>query len=371
MCPAYAVNEYNAGLDRRAATYIQYPQAVPLAYAIDRETCLGCGLCEKVCLAGAINYGDVKRLRNLEVGAVILAPGYQVFDPSCLSTYLYGKSPNVVTSLELERILSPSGPYKGHVMRPLDREEPKSIAWLQCVGSRRVTPGENSYCSGVCCTYTQKQVILTKDHDPEAECTIFHNDIRSYGKDFEPYHHRAEQLPGIRFIRSYASIVGENPETKNVILRYATPDDGVKEEEFDMVVLSVGLEPVDNLDDLRQMLSLSKTSDGFLLEAHPKLEPVDLSVLLSDITRVIKKTAADKGVAFQLAAIGQMPKVRCDSGMIHSAVMDIVSNAFDACTWKAYPEDEKPEVNDSIINRLKVTIIIQLLIFIIKLLPNQ
>ena len=118
------------------------------------------------------------------------------------------------------------------------------MAWIQCVGSRQINPpGGNSYCSAVCCTYTQKQVILTKDHHPEAECTIFHNDIRSYGKDFERYYQRAEKLPGVRFIRSYVSIEKENPETKNVTIRYSTPDDGVKEEEFDMVVLSVGLNP--------------------------------------------------------------------------------------------------------------------------------
>ncbi len=145
--------------------------------------------------------------------------------------------------MDYERLLSSTGPFEGEILRASDKKHPHKIAWIQCVGSRRVTPGENSYCSGVCCTYTQKQVILTKDHDAEAECTIFHNDIRSYGKDFERYYQRTEELPGVRFIRSYTSIVGENPETKNVKLRYSTHEDGVKEEEFDMVVLSVGLNP--------------------------------------------------------------------------------------------------------------------------------
>ena len=180
---------------------------------------------------------------EIKVGAIILSPGIEPFDPKVKDEYGYGKFENVVTSMDYERLLSSTGPFEGEILRASDKKHPHKIAWIQCVGSRRVTPGDNSYCSGVCCTYTQKQVILTKDHNAEAECTIFHNDIRSYGKDFERYYQRTEELPGVRFFRSYTSIVRENPETKNVKLRYATSEDGVKEEEFDMVVLSVGLNP--------------------------------------------------------------------------------------------------------------------------------
>jgi heterodisulfide reductase subunit A len=145
--------------------------------------------------------------------------------------------------MDFERLLSSTGPFEGEILRGSDKKHPEKIAWIQCVGSRRVTEGDNSYCSGVCCTYTQKQVILTKDHNADAQCAIFHNDIRSFGKDFERYYQRTADLPGVRFIRSYVSIIGEDPETKNVKLKYATADEGVKEEEFDMVVLSVGLNP--------------------------------------------------------------------------------------------------------------------------------
>ena len=186
-----------------------------------------------------------------------------MFDPKVTGDYGYGKFENVVTSLDFERLLCATGPHEGEILRASDRKHPHKIAWIQCVGSRRVTPGNNSYCSAVCCTYTQKQVILTKDHDAKAECTIFHNDIRSYGKDFEPYHQRTEQLPGVRFIRSYASIVREIPESKNVIVRYSTPDDGVKEEEFDMVVLSVGLNPPADYADLADMFGIELTAHGF------------------------------------------------------------------------------------------------------------
>jgi heterodisulfide reductase subunit A len=148
-------------------------------------------------------------------------------------------------------------------LRPSDKKHPHKIAWIQCVGSRQVIPGGNSYCSAVCCTYTQKQVILTKDHDAGAECTVFHNDIRAYSKDFERFYHRAENLPGVRFIRSYVSIGKEIPETKNVTIRYATTGDGVKEEEFDMVVLSIGLNPPAEVEKLAAMFGVELNSHGF------------------------------------------------------------------------------------------------------------
>ena len=169
----------------------------------------------------------------------------------------------MVTSLDFERLLCATGPFEGEILRASDKKHPHKIAWIQCVGSRRVTPGNNSYCSAVCCTYTQKQVILTKDHDAEAECTIFHNDIRSYGKDFEPYYQRTEQLPGIRFIRSYVSIGKELPESKNVTIKYSTTEDGVKEEEFDMVVLSVGLNPPADYENLADKFGIELNSHGF------------------------------------------------------------------------------------------------------------
>ena len=172
-----------------------------------------------------------------------MSPGLEPFDPEVKNEYGYGKMQNVVTSLDYERLMCATGPYEGEILRASDKVHPRKVAWIQCIGSRRVTADENSYCSSVCCTYTQKQVLLTKEHDAETECTVFHNDIRAFGKDFERYYERTERLPGVRFIRSYTSIAAEDPESKNVTIRYSTPDDGVKEEEFDMVVLSVGLEP--------------------------------------------------------------------------------------------------------------------------------
>jgi heterodisulfide reductase subunit A len=193
----------------------------------------------------------------------VLSPGYDVFDAKKRGDYGYGTMQNVVTSLDFERLLCATGPHEGEILRPSDKKHPHKIAWIQCVGSRQVVPGGNSYCSAVCCTYTQKQVILTKDHDTGAECTIFHNDIRSYGKDFEPFYQRTEQLPGVRIIRSYVSIGKEIPETKNVTIKYATADDGIKEEEFDLVVLSVGLNPPADSQNLADRFGIELESHGF------------------------------------------------------------------------------------------------------------
>jgi heterodisulfide reductase subunit A2 len=177
---------------------------------------------------------------------------------------------NVVTSMDYERLLCATGPYEGEILRTSDQKHPHKLAWIQCVGSRRVTPGDNSYCSAVCCTYSQKQVILTKEHDADAECVVFHNDIRSHGKDFERFYEKTEKLPGIRFIRSYPSVVSENPENKNITLRYSSPEDGVKEEEFDMVVLSVGLNPPAGYTDLAKKFGIALNAHGFC-----KGNPVD------------------------------------------------------------------------------------------------
>jgi len=242
VCPVRAVNEFDCGLDLRAATYITYAQAVPQSYAIDREACIGCGLCEKVCLAGAVRYDDKPRTRILEVGAIVLAAGNRLFDPSKLDMYSYGASPNVVTSLEFERLLSASGPFMGHLMRPYDREEPRRIAWVQCVGSRTNGERGNSYCSSICCTYAIKQAMVAKEHArSNLEETIFYMDMRTHGKTFEQYYRRAERELGVRFIRSRVHSVEPSGEG-DLKIRYADETGKSREEMFDLVVLSVGYE---------------------------------------------------------------------------------------------------------------------------------
>ncbi len=266
-CPVEYPDQFNQGISQNKAVHVYFSQAIPLISYID-ESCLylkekKCLICESVCQNDAIDLNQTAEKVAVNVGAIILSSGIKPYNPEVKPEYRYRKFQNVITSMDYERLLSSTGPYEGHVLRSSDQKQPQNIAWIQCVGSRRVTPGDNSYCSGVCCTYTQKQVILTKDHDFEARCTIFHNDIRSFGKDFERYYQRAEQLPGVKFIRSYASIVREDPESKNVFLRYSTTDEGVKEEEFDMVVLSVGLNPPAKNKELAEKFDIELNSHGF------------------------------------------------------------------------------------------------------------
>ena len=266
-CPVKVPDPYNQDLSANKAIHIYFSQAVPLVTYI-HESCLyleekKCAICEGICQNEAIDLHQTAQAIKVNVGAIVLSPGYEAFDPKLRGEYGYGEMENVVTSLDFERLLCATGPHEGEILRPSDKKHPHKIAWIQCVGSRQVIPGGNSYCSAVCCTYTQKQVILTKDHVAGAECTVFHNDIRSYGKDFERFYHRAENLPGVRFIRSYVSIGKEIPETKNVTIRYATTGDGVKEEEFDMVVLSIGLNPPAEVEKLAAMYGVELDSHGF------------------------------------------------------------------------------------------------------------
>ena len=266
-CPAKYPDKFNQEISDNKAIHIYFSQAIPLVAYID-ESCRylkekTCTICQGVCKNDAINFDQSAQKVEVNVGTILLSPGYEPYDPKLREEYRYGEFENVVTSMDFERLLSSTGPYVGEILRASDQKHPHKIAWIQCVGSRQVLPGGNSYCSAVCCTYAQKQVILTKDHDAEAECTIFHNDIRSYGKDFERFYQRTEKLPGVRFVRSYVSIVQENPVTKNVSIRYSTTDDGVKEEEFDMVVLSVGLNPPANVQGLAKKFGIELNSHDF------------------------------------------------------------------------------------------------------------
>jgi heterodisulfide reductase subunit A len=266
-CPVNYPDPFNQDISQNKAVHIYFSQAIPLVTYID-QSCLylkekKCRICESVCQAEAIDFNQTPEKQEINVAAIILALGLEPYDPKRNPEYRYGEFANVVTSMDYERLLCATGPYQGEVLRASDQKHPHKIAWIQCVGSRQIIPGGNSYCSAVCCTYTQKQVILTKEHDVAAECTVFHNDIRSHGKDFERFYERAEKLSGVRFIRSYVSIAKEMPETHNVVIRYATPRDGVKEEEFDLVVLSVGLNPPAEVTALARKFGIELSAHDF------------------------------------------------------------------------------------------------------------
>ncbi len=266
-CPVEIPDPFNQDLSANKAVHIYFSQAVPLVPYID-ESCIylkdqKCSICEGVCKTNAIDLHQQPEKLTIKVGAVVLSPGYEVYDPKIRGDYGYGQIANVVTSLDFERLLCATGPHEGEILRPSDKKHPHKIAWIHCVGSRQVLEGAHSYCSSVCCSYIQKQVILAFDHDADTQATIFHNDIRSYGKDFERFYQRAENLPGVEFIRSYVSIGREIPETKNVTIRYATDSEGVKEDEFDLVVLGVGLAPPAKVDRLAEQFGIELNSHGF------------------------------------------------------------------------------------------------------------
>ncbi len=264
-CPVTAVNQYNKGLDDRRATYIEYAQAVPLAFAIDTDTCIGCGLCENMCIAKAIQYDEKERQTTVTAGSVILSAGSKGYDPSEIDVFGYDKFPNVVTSEEFERILSASGPYFGHLMRPLDREEPKSIAWLQCVGSRDTNRCGNGYCSSVCCTYAVKEAMIAKEHvHGELDCAVFNMDMRTFGKDYEKYYLRARDKDGVRFVKARVHTITEIPETGDLDVKYVDETGEIQEEVFSMVVLSVGLQVTDTSIDLAKRLGIKLNHYNFV-----------------------------------------------------------------------------------------------------------
>ena len=254
-CPIEVVDLYNEGLGKRSAIYVEYPQSVPLKYIIDREKCIGCGTCFEVCKAQAIAYDQQDTEATLKVGSIILAPGFEPFDATLKREYGYGRFPNVVTSLEFERILSASGPYGGLVLRPSDGEIPKKIAFIQCVGSRDYQLGV-TYCSAACCMYGMKEAVIAKEHTPtKLDAKIFFMDMRSYGKEFDAYYKRAQGEWGIKFVRSRVAGVTEDPNTCNLFLHFVE-DETPKTEEFDMVVLSTGMRPPKNVEALAKSLGI-------------------------------------------------------------------------------------------------------------------
>ena len=260
-CPVEAIDEYNTGLSTRHSIYIRYPQAVPLVFVIDREKCIGCGICSEICKAEAIRYDEEDAETTLHVGSIILAPGVETFDPSVRSEYGYGRYPNVVTSLEFERILSASGPFVGRVQRPSDGDIPQKVAFIQCVGSRDSKRGSD-YCSSVCCMYATKEAVIAKEHMSNTEPAIFYIDMRAYGKDFDKFIDRAKDEYGVRFIRCRVPKIDEEPNTHDLYITYCENDE-VKREKFNMVVLSVGFTPSDNVRELAEKLGVDLDENGF------------------------------------------------------------------------------------------------------------
>lgn len=234
----------------------------------EAERCLNCGICSEcyqcveACIAGAVDHEMKEEKETIEVGSIIAAPGFETFDATHRGEYGFGVYENVITSIQFERILSASGPFFGHVQRLSDGKEPRKVAFIQCVGSRDVSCG-NSWCSSVCCMYATKEAIIGKEHAKDMEPTIFYMDIRAHGKDFDRFVDRAKNEYGIRYIRSIPSMVKELQQSKNLLLTYVQEDGTLIEEEFDMVVLSVGLTPPKKAEKLAKSLGIDLEEHGF------------------------------------------------------------------------------------------------------------
>ncbi len=278
-CPSKVVNIFNLGLDKRRAVYALFPQAVPNTRAIDGDFCLYlnkgvCRKCEKVCDANAINFEDTDKQYDVNVGSIILTPGLKTYDPGIRQEFGFGRHKNVVTSLQFERMLSASGPCAGEVARPSDNSHPKKLAWVQCVGSRN-EHNANPWCSSVCCMYAAKQSIIAKEHDEEVDSTVFYMELRAFGKDFDKYIEKAKNDCEVKYKRAMISEVVEDPETKNLIVNYINEEGMRVEEEFDMIILSIGFEPRDESQQFAAIFGIETDEYGFAKTS--KLRPVETS----------------------------------------------------------------------------------------------
>ncbi len=313
-CPTKVPNEYNFGHDIRKAIYKDYAQGIPSVFTIDTDHCRlwkgkKCGVCAKVCPAGAIDYEQEDTVVDVEVGAVLLAPGYELFDTGNIAEYGHGIAPNVVTNLEMERILSASGPFEGEVKRPSDGRHPEKIAWIQCVASRDRRKGM-PHCSSVCCMASIKEAVIAREHDASIEPTIFFMDIRAYGKDFDKYYERAKGDGGVRFIRSMVSRVVEDPITHDLQITYLDENSRLITETFDMVVLAVGIRPSDSAVRTAEILGVKVDENRFCETGT--FEPVQSSrpgILVAgvfqapkDIPQTVIEASAASGAAIRFLA---------------------------------------------------------------------
>ncbi len=278
VCPVVRPDEFNVGLSSRKAIFKPFPQAVPSAYILNISECLGhnpsvCAKCLEACDKKCINFHMSDKELVEKVGTIVVATGVEPYDPKILDEYGYTRFDNVVTSLEFERLVNAGGPSKGDLIRPTDMKRPKSVGFIQCVGSRAKRKGKE-YCSNVCCMNTIKSTLVLKEHFEDIEIKVFYIDIRAFGKGFENLFKRSREL-GVHYLRG---LPGRVEELADKSLRVAVENTSTGKIEFydlDMLVLAIGLNPSKSTQKIQEMLGLQLTPDGFFLEAHPKLQPVD------------------------------------------------------------------------------------------------
>jgi heterodisulfide reductase subunit A len=270
--PEPLLSDFDAGLRQRGAIDIPFPQAIPNIPVIEKKACMyaingTCKSCENFCDKKAIIYDQEDKELKINVGSVIVSPGFDNYIPPKGDSYGYKIYPNVLTSIEFERMLSSSGPYKGHITKPSDGETPKKIAWLQCVGSRDESC-KRLYCSSVCCMYATKEAIIAKEHQPGVDTHIYFMDMRSFGKDFEKYYDRAKDEYNVVYRRCRIPKIEQDRISKSLTIRYVDDDGKIKNDSYDMVVLSVGLQPCNELENISKILEINLNQYGFI-ETNP------------------------------------------------------------------------------------------------------
>ncbi len=300
-CPVEVPNEFDLSLGMRKAIYIPFPQAVPFIYKIDSDSCIGCRNCEAYCERSAIRFEQKPKTFEVKVGAVIVATGYEPFDARITAEYGYGKYSNVLTSLELERLLSPSGPTEGDIIRPSDGQPPKTVVFVQCVGSR--DKNTNEYCSQVCCMYAMKQAnsIIERLGD-SVKIYVLYTDIRAFGKRYEEFYNTMREKEVI-FVRGQPSEILETPNNRSLSLSVYNPEICKHLQiDADMVVLSIGLTAPKDAEKMSSILGIPRSEDGFYLEGHPKLRPIDSQIPGFYVVGTSKFPAAIESCTVQASA---------------------------------------------------------------------
>ncbi len=340
-CPSKkGASEFNRGLSARSAIYTPFAQAVPNVPVIDREQCIKfktgkCGLCQKVCAAGAIDYEQQDEIITREYGAIVVATGFDTISLDRFGEYSYNQSRDVITSLEFERLTNAAGPTKGHLERLSDHRAPKSVTFIQCVGSRDTTCRGKTYCSKICCMYTAKHAMLIRDKYPDVEVNVFYIDVRTPGKNFDEFYRRAVEEYGVHYIKGQVGKVADFGDH----LRVHAVDmlDGKKLTlDTDLVVLATAIEPDPSVRGLATMLTASIDTNNFLTEAHPKLRPVEsptAGVFLSGVCqgpKDIPETVSQAGAA-AAKVIGLLAKDRLVTNPCTAKSDERYCNGCSAC----------------------------------------
>ncbi|MCQ2468014.1 MAG: CoB--CoM heterodisulfide reductase iron-sulfur subunit A family protein [Clostridia bacterium] len=301
-------NEFNRGLNNRSAIYTPFAQAIPNVPVIDKNACTylktgKCGVCAKICKAGAINYEAQDEIITREYGAIVVATGFDTIKLDKFNEYGYNTNKDVITSLELERLMNAAGPTGGHVVRPSNGEDPKTIVFVQCVGSRDTTCRGKTYCSKICCMYTAKQAMLLKDHYPWLDIHVFYIDVRTPGKNFDEFYRRAVEEYDVDYIKGQVGKVSEAENGRLLVQASDLLDNRQIKMEADLVVLATAIEPNEGVRRIASMLTASIDTNDFLTEAHAKLRPVEsptAGIFLSGVCqgpKDIPETVAQAGAA--------------------------------------------------------------------------